>query len=111
MAHLCIKKAIPVIVLIVDVRDVVIVIVVVIHMVLEAVPIGVPVKILGGKDNPKDSKKKKDGKEEFVRTHYDLENYQNCSANLETAAFSFNSRLRLGRRLYTEQELAKLMLS
>ena len=73
-AHLCIKKAVTVIILIVNVRNVVVVIVVVVHVVPEAVPISVPVQVLGGKDNAKDGKEEEHGQEEFVRTHYDLEN-------------------------------------
>jgi len=69
---LCIKKAVAIVILIVDVRNVVVVIVVVVHVVPEAVPISVPVQVLGGKDNAKDGKEEEDGQEEFVRTHYDL---------------------------------------
>ena len=80
--HLCIKKAVTVIILIVNVRNVVVVIVVVVHVVPQAVTIGVSVQILRGKDNPKDSEEKEDGKKDFVRIHFDLENYQNFWINL-----------------------------
>ena len=61
MANLCIKKAIAIVILIVDVRNVVVVIVVVVHVIPEAVPISVPVQVLCSKDNAKDGKKEEDG--------------------------------------------------
>merc|ERR550534_3361851 len=72
---LLIQKAITVIVLIVDIRNVVVVIVVVVHVVLETVSIRVLAQVLCGKDKPKKSKKEEDGENEFGGSHVYLKLY------------------------------------